>query len=116
MKKVLWLSLILGSAAFAADQAGTAGGKLLPGGAGFFTWLAVISVISMVVVGVGVAFAQSIAARRALDGVARQPEVAGRLMTQMLIALVFMETLAIYALLVVFLILFVNPFTKYFVM
>jgi F0F1-type ATP synthase membrane subunit c/vacuolar-type H+-ATPase subunit K len=35
-------------------------------------------------------------------------------MTQMLIALVFMETMAIYALLVVFLLLFVNPFAKYF--
>jgi F-type H+-transporting ATPase subunit c len=116
MKKAVWLSLILGSALFAAEEAAPAAGKLLPGGASFFTWLAVISVVSMVVVGVGVAFAQSIAARRALDGVARQPEVAGRLMTQMLIALVFMETMAIYALLVVFLVLFVNPFTKYFVM
>jgi F0F1-type ATP synthase membrane subunit c/vacuolar-type H+-ATPase subunit K len=34
----------------------------------------------------------------------------------MLIALVFMETLAIYALLVIFLLLFVNPFAKFFIM
>jgi len=110
MKKAVWLSLVLGSAAFAQE----AGGKLASGGVSFFTWLALISIISMVVIGVGVAWAQSSVARKALDGAARQPEVAGKLMTQMLIALVFMETMAIYALLVVFLLLFVNPFAKYF--
>lgn len=115
MKKAVWLSLILGSAAF-AQQPPAAVGKLAPGGAAFFTWLSVISVAAMALAAIGVAFAQSMAARRALDGVARQPEVAGRLMTQMLIAVVFMETLAIYALLVIFLLLFVNPFAKYFLL
>jgi F-type H+-transporting ATPase subunit c len=115
MKRVLMLGLLCGSAAFAAEAiAPETGSKLAAGGAGFFTWLAVISIVGMTVIGVGVAFAQSIAARKALDGAARQPEVAGKLMTQMLIALVFMETMAIYALLVVFLLLFVNPFAKYF--
>ena len=115
MKKALLLSLVCGSALLAQEAAGGAG-KLAAGGASFFTWLAVISIVGMTVIGVGVAFAQSIAARKALDGAARQPEVAGRLMTQMLIALVFMETMAIYALLVVFLLLFVNPFAKFFLM
>jgi len=115
MKKAVWLSLICGSAAFAQEAAGSAG-KLAPGGASFFTWLAVVSIVGMTVLGIGVAFAQSMAARKALDGAARQPEVAGRLMTQMLIALVFMETMAIYALLVVFLLLFVNPFARFFVL
>jgi F-type H+-transporting ATPase subunit c len=117
MRKVLCLSLLGAAAAFASEgPAAEAAGKLIPGGAAFFTWLGIISVAGMVVVGVGVAFAQSMAARRALDGAARQPEAAGKLMTQMLIALVFMETMAIYALLVVFLMLFVNPFAKYFTM
>jgi F-type H+-transporting ATPase subunit c len=115
MKKAVWLSLVLGSAAFAQQQP-AAVGKLAPGGATFFTWLSVISVVAMAVAAIGVAFAQSMAARKALDGAARQPEVAGRLMTQMLIAVVFMETLAIYALLVIFLMLFVNPFAKYFLL
>ena len=115
MKKALWLTLLVGSAAFAQETAGTAA-KLAPGGASFFTWLATASILMMGAAAIGVAFAQSMAARKALEGAARQPEAAGRLMTQMLIALVFMETLAIYALLVVFLLLFVNPFAKYFVM
>jgi len=117
MKKVLLLSLVLVMFLFAQEAAtGTAATKLAPGGATFFTWLGIASIIGMVLTAIGVAFAQSSAAKKALDGAARQPEVAGRLMTQMLIALVFMETLAIYALLVIFLLLFVNPFTKFFVM
>jgi F-type H+-transporting ATPase subunit c len=113
MKKALWLIPLAGSAAF-AQEAAAGVSKLAPGGATFFTWLAVVSVAGMVLVGIGVGLAQSMAARSALDGAARQPEAAGKLMTQMLIALVFMETMAIYALLVVFLMLFVNPFAKYF--
>ena len=116
MKKAVWLSLVLGSAAFAQQQPAVVG-KLAPGGATFFTWLSVVSVVAMAVAAIGVAFAQSIAARKALDGAAR-PAGSRRpkLMTQMLIAVVFMETLAIYALLVIFLMLFVNPFAKYFLL
>jgi F-type H+-transporting ATPase subunit c len=116
MKKAVWLSLILVSAVFAQEAVAGGAAKLAPGGATFFTWLGIASIVSMAIAAIGVAFAQSAAAQKALDGAARQPEVAGKLMTQMLIALVFMETLAIYALLVVFLMLFVNPFTKYFLM
>jgi F-type H+-transporting ATPase subunit c len=115
MKKAFWLSLILGSAVFAQEATGSAA-KLAPGGASFFTWLGIASIVGMIIAAIGVAFAQSAVAQKALDGASRQPEVAGKLMTQMLIALVFMETLAIYALLVVFLLLFVNPFAKYFLM
>ena len=115
IKKALWLSLLAGSASFAQETSGAAS-KLAPGGATFFTWLAITCVAGMVLVGIGIGFAQSMAARRALDGAARQPSSADKLMTQMLIALVFMETMAIYALLVVFLMLFVNPFAKFFVL
>jgi F-type H+-transporting ATPase subunit c len=110
MKKIFWLTLMLSSGLFAQGTAAAADGKGM-----FFTYLVALSIIGMAITAVGVAFAQSRAAVKALEGVARQPESAGRLMTQMLIALVFMETLAIYALLVVFLLLFVNPFVKYFI-
>jgi F-type H+-transporting ATPase subunit c len=116
MKKAFWLSLILVSAVFAQEAVAGGAAKLAPGGASFFTWLGIASIVGMIIAAIGVAFAQSAVAQKALDGASRQPEVAGKLMTQMLIALVFMETLAIYALLVVFLLLFVNPFAKYFLM
>ena len=62
------------------------------------------------VVGLGVpiavlsaAMAQSKAASSALEGIARQPEAAGRIQTAMIIALAFIESLVIYALLMFFL-------------
>ncbi len=115
MKRIAVTMMAAGSLALAQDAAATAG-KLAPGGGSFFTNILLASMFGMVVTAVGVAFAQAIAAKTALEGAARQPAVAPRLMTQMLVALVFMETLAIYALLVVFLLIFVNPFAKHFIL
>lgn len=48
------------------------------------------------------AYAQGRAASSALEGMARQPEAAGNLQTGMIIALAFIESLVIYALLMFF--------------
>jgi F-type H+-transporting ATPase subunit c len=48
------------------------------------------------------AYAQGRAASSALEGMARQPEAAGNLQTAMIIALAFVESLVIYALLMFF--------------
>ena len=49
------------------------------------------------------AMAQGRAASAALEGIARQPEAAGKIQTAMIIALAFIESLVIYALLMFFL-------------
>jgi len=49
------------------------------------------------------AIAQGRAAAAALEGMARQPEAAGNIRTSMIIALAFIESLVIYALLMFFL-------------
>ncbi len=49
------------------------------------------------------AIGQGRAAASALEGIARQPEAAGRIQTAMIIALAFIESLVIYALLMFFL-------------
>jgi F-type H+-transporting ATPase subunit c len=113
--RIALMTLLVASRALGQEAAATAG-KLAPGGSDFFTIILVASMLGMTVTAVGVALAQAIAAKTALEGAARQPAVAPRLMTQMLVALVFMETLAIYALLVVFLLIFVNPFAKHFLL
>jgi F-type H+-transporting ATPase subunit c len=51
----------------------------------------------------GGALAQGRAASAALEGIARQPEAAGRIQTAMIIALALIESLVIYALLAFFL-------------
>ncbi|NLK00277.1 MAG: ATP synthase F0 subunit C [Clostridia bacterium] len=48
------------------------------------------------------AIAQSRAASKALEGMARQPEAAGEIRTAMILALAFMEALTIYGLLIAF--------------
>jgi len=49
------------------------------------------------------AMGQARAASSALEGIARQPEASGRIQTAMIIALAFIESLVIYALLMFFL-------------
>jgi F-type H+-transporting ATPase subunit c len=49
------------------------------------------------------AMGQGKAAAAALEGIARQPEAAGKIQTAMIIAMAFIESLVIYALLMFFL-------------
>jgi F-type H+-transporting ATPase subunit c len=49
------------------------------------------------------AIGQGKAAASAMEGIARQPEAAGKIQTSMIIALAFIESLVIYALLMFFL-------------
>lgn len=55
----------------------------------------------------GAALAQGRVGASALDGIARQPEAASKIQVVMIIALALIESLAIYALLVALIILFV---------
>ncbi|MEL7645321.1 MAG: ATP synthase F0 subunit C [Anaerolineaceae bacterium] len=54
-------------------------------------------------------WAESKAAEKALEGMARQPDVAPQLRTTMLISMALLETASIYVLLVVLVLLFANP-------
>lgn len=55
---------------------------------------------------IGSAYAIATVAKAGLEGMARNPEAGGNLMTGMILAIAFSEALAIYALVVAFLILF----------
>ena len=52
---------------------------------------------------IGPGIGQGIAAGKALDGMARQPEAAGMPRTNMILAFAFMESLTIYGLVIAFL-------------
>jgi len=67
------------------------------------------AVAGMAFAAVGAAFAQAITAAAALHGIARQPEASGKLLVPMILAIVFIETLAIYTLVVALLLIFSNP-------
>lgn len=65
--------------------------------------LALGTAIGLPIAVIGAGIGQGLAAGRALEGMARQPEAAGRIQTAMIIALALIESLVIYALLMFFL-------------
>lgn len=72
------------------------------------------SVIAAAIIAVGAAFAaafgDSRVADRALEGMTRQPEMAGKLFTNMLIAIGLVESMPIIAIVIAIVLVFANPF------
>ena len=89
--------------AWAAEETAKSGGR-------YSLVLAVIFLAAGLGMGLGVlgpALGQGNAVKAACEGMARNPSVAGKIMTTMLLGLAIMESLAIYALVVVLMLLFV---------
>jgi len=57
----------------------------------------------------GCAIGQGMGLKAACEGTARNPEAGGKLMVTLILGLAFIESLAIYSLVVAMIILFVNP-------
>jgi len=74
-----------------------------------FANVMLFAVAAMAFAAAGAAFAQAITAAAALNGIARQPEASGKLFVPMILAIVFIETLAIYTLVVALILIFANP-------
>jgi F-type H+-transporting ATPase subunit c len=73
----------------------------------YLALLAFAGGLGVAIAAFGAAIGQGRVGAAALEGIARQPEAAGRIQTAMIIALALIESLAIYALLVSLIILFV---------
>ena len=65
--------------------------------------IAVATALAIGLATIGPVIGQGIAAGKALEGMARQPEAAGMLRTNMILSFAFMESLSIYGLLIAFL-------------
>lgn len=75
-----------------------------------------VTVVTIIVAGISIvlgtfmpALAEGRAVERALEGMTRQPEVAGNLRTTLLISMALLESTAIYVLLIVLILIFANP-------
>lgn len=75
-----------------------------------------ITLVTILVAGIGMilgailpAIVEGRAVIRALEGMVRQPEVAGDLRNTLIVALALLETTAIYVLLVMLILIFANP-------
>lgn len=68
---------------------------------------ALSAAIAIGLAGIGGTIAMGMAIAKSNEGVSRQPEAAGKIQTQLMLGLVFIETVVIYALIVAILIVFV---------
>ena len=93
------------SSAVAAAFAQTTGAQT----ASFFTGIQTAAVLAMAIAAFGCALGQGNAIAKALEGIARQPEAAGKIQGPLLIGLGFIESLAIYVLVIALIIIFANP-------
>jgi F-type H+-transporting ATPase subunit c len=84
-------------------------GQVTAGSTSFFTLTDAMCLAAMAVASVGCALAQGHALARAVDGIARQPEAAGKIQGVLLLGLGFIESLAIYVLVICLIIIFANP-------
>lgn len=66
--------------------------------------------IGLAALGTGIGMGHGL--RGATEGTARNPGVSGKIMTTLIIGLAMIESLAIYALVVVLIVFFANPFVK----
>ena len=64
--------------------------------------IALAAALAIAISTIAPAIGQGMAVTKALEGMARQPEMAGTLRTNMILALAFMESLTIYGLLIAF--------------
>ncbi len=65
--------------------------------------------VGMAIAAAGCGIAQGMGLKAACEGTARNPEAGGKLMVTLILGLAFIESLAIYALVVNLILLFVNP-------
>ncbi len=66
--------------------------------------------IGMALAALGCGIGQGLGLKAACEGIARNPEASGKIQVALILGLAFIESLAIYALVINLIILFANPF------
>ncbi len=76
----------------------------------FFGTVAAASAIGIGIAALGTGIGMGLGIGRAVEGIARNPEASGKIMTTMIVGLALIESLAIYTLVVVLILLYAKPF------
>lgn len=122
MKKILVVMTALvfvfavASVVMASTEAaeGAASGKATNESVPFFAFSALAAALGVGIGALGCGIGQGIATGKACEGVARQPEAAGKIQGVLIIGLAIIESLTIYALVIGIILLFANPFKTMF--
>jgi F-type H+-transporting ATPase subunit c len=104
MRKTFLFSLLAVASTAMAQATGAAAQTVT-----FFTGVDAAAVIAMGIAALGCGIGQGHAIAGALEGIARQPEAAGKIQGPLLIGLGFIESLAIYVLVIALILIFANP-------
>lgn len=113
MKKIVYLlaaSVLLAgffAPAVFAEEAAAAASK---SNVMYYAYAVLGCTLAMGMAAVGAAFSQAISLSKACEGIARNPGASGKITTTLIIGLAMIESLAIYVLVVVLIILLMNPF------
>ncbi len=104
---ILVVSFMLVATAVFAEEAAAA-----PDAAkfSFFGTVAFASAIGIGIAALGTGIGMGLGIGRAVEGIARNPEASGKIMTTMIVGLALIESLAIYTLVVVLILLYAKPF------
>ncbi len=98
--------MLVASAAFASEAAaGSDAAKM-----SFYASVALASAIGIGIAALGTGIGMGMGIGRAVEGIARNPEASGKIMTTMIVGLALIESLAIYTLVVVLILLYAKPF------
>ena len=117
MKKILSLTLLTFAvicllapvAVFATEAAAPAAAQAADSGSGK-GMAALAAGLAIGVAAFGTGIGQGMGLKGATEGIARNPGASGKITTTLIIGLAMIESLAIYALVVALILLFVNPF------
>ena len=107
MRKLLTIVLGLIALLAMASFAFAAEGRYMDPGTIGSAYMA--AAIGMAIAAAGCGIGQGMGLKAACEGTARNPEAGGKLMVTLILGLAFVESLAIYSLVVNMIILFVNP-------
>ncbi len=99
--------MLVATAAFAEETAAASGDA---GKFAFFGTVAAASAIGIGIAALGTGIGMGLGIGRAVEGIARNPEASGKIMTTMIVGLALIESLAIYTLVVVLILLYAKPF------
>lgn len=111
MKKIAAAALLaVSQILLIAPEALAAEGALMVAKLNYFAIAVLGSGLGIGLAALGTGIGMGTAISKACEGVARNPGVSGKIMTTMIVGLALIESLCIYALVVVLIVLFANPF------
>ncbi len=87
----------------------------MEGAVWFFALSVLAAGIGIGIATIGPGIGQGIATSKAVEGIARQPEASGKIITTLILGLALMESLVLYALFIALVLIFFNPALKHIV-